>query len=64
MPIMNISIHQSLSLAASAAAFSVLDYSDRLNDLTSRITGGRINRNTLAEGVLQQATNLALDIAR
>jgi|GEM_PF-2709303 len=60
---MNIPAYQSLSLVSQTAAFGVLDYSDHLNDLTSRITGGRVNRNTLAESILNNATDLALNIA-
>lgn len=60
---MNIPAYQSLSLVAQTAAFGVLDYSDRLNNLTSRITGRRVNRNTLAEGILNSVTDLALDIS-
>lgn len=57
-------IQQPLSVAVNTAAFAVLDYSDTLNNLASRITGGRIDRNTLAESVIHQASDLAFDIAR
>lgn len=61
---MNNSITQSVAIAINTAAFVALDYSDSLNNLTSRITGGKVNRNTLAESSLHQAATLALATAR
>lgn len=49
-------------MGVQSAAFYALDKSDILNSLTSRITGGSINRYTLAQSVIQQATELALEI--
>ncbi|CAM3963677.1 hypothetical protein [Bordetella muralis] len=60
---MHIPVYQSISLAVHTAAFGALNYSDNLNDLTSRLTGGRVTRNTLAEAVLHQAIGLGLGIA-
>jgi len=62
--IMHIPVYPSISLALSTTAFGALNYSDTLNDLTSRITGGRVTRNMLAEAVLHQAIGLGLGIAR
>ncbi|MVW78562.1 hypothetical protein [Bordetella sp. 02P26C-1] len=61
---MNISLTHSAALAVNAAAFAVLECSDLLNSLVSRITGGSINRNTLAENVLHRATQLGLEMSQ
>ncbi|CAM3931756.1 hypothetical protein BOTU111921_01460 [Bordetella tumbae] len=60
---MHIPVYQSISLVVNTAAFGALNYADNLNDLVSRITGGRVTRNTLAEAVLHQAIGLGLSIA-
>lgn len=60
---MHIPVYQSISLVVNTAAFGALNYSDNLNDLASRVTGGRVTRNTLAEAVLHQAIGLGLSIA-
>lgn len=53
---------RSTSMGVQSAAFYALDKSDVLNNLTSRITGGSINRYTLAQSVIHHATELALEI--
>jgi hypothetical protein len=60
---MTVSTLQYASLLAKTAAFTALNYSETLNSIASRITGGRISHNTIAESILQQATTIALDIA-
>lgn len=60
---MHVPVYPSISLALCTTAFGALNYSDTLNDLTSRITGGRVTRNMLAEAVLHQAIGLGLGIA-
>lgn len=66
---MTTSIYQAVSIATrstsmgvQSAAFYALDKSDILNNLTLRITGGSINRSTLAQSVIHHATELALEI--
>lgn len=49
--------------AVSALAFKALNSSDTLNSLANRITGGSINRDTLAQKVLRDTVGLGLAYA-
>lgn len=52
-----------VSTGAKALAFKALNSSDTLNSLVNRMTGGSINRDTLAQKVLRDAVGLGLEYA-
>lgn len=51
------------STGVTALAFKALNSSDTLNSLVNRMTGGSINRDTLAQKVLRDAVGLGLEYA-
>jgi hypothetical protein len=58
-----VSISQTIGLGASALAFSALEKSDTLNRFVNWISGGTVNRNTLAQGILHKAIELGTEFA-
>jgi hypothetical protein len=58
-----VSIGQAISVGASALAFAALEKSDTLNRFVNWISGGTVNRNTLAQGILHKAVELGTDFA-
>ena len=57
------SVGSILATGAKALVFSVLDASTALNSVANRVSGGSINRDTLAQSVLRSALTSGLDIA-
>ena len=58
-----VSIGQTINVGASALAFAALEKSDTLNRFVNWISGGTVNRNTLAQGILHKAVELGTDFA-
>lgn len=52
-----------MHVATELVAYSVLDSSSLLNNLTNRITGGRVNCDSLAKSIYKNTINLAVDYA-
>ncbi|MGB7482602.1 MAG: hypothetical protein WA909_02920 [Castellaniella sp.] len=57
------SIGSYLSTGLKALAFSALEKSDTLNSIANRLSGGKINRDTLAQSVLRDAIQIGFDYA-
>ena len=50
-----ISIGNALATGAKALAFAALNKFDTLNSIVNRLSGGKVNRDTLAQSVLRGA---------
>ena len=57
------SIGSYLSTGLKTLAFSALEKSDTLNSIANRLSGGKINRDTLAQSVLRDAIQIGFDYA-
>lgn len=52
-----------ISLGIKTVAFAALNASTALNAIANRITGGKVNRDNLAQGIFRQAVDLGFDYA-
>lgn len=57
-----VSVGQSLNIGARTLAFSALDKSDTLNRFVNWISGGKVNRESLAQSIWRQAVALTSDM--
>ena len=58
-----ISIGNALATGAKALAFAALNKFDTLNSIVNRLSGGKVNRDTLAQSVLRGALHLGTEVA-
>lgn len=60
---MSTSIGSYIATGLKTLAFSALEKSDTLNSIANRLSGGKVNRDTLAQSVLRDAIQIGFDYA-